>query len=144
MKLAANNQSLIALCTMSLPTTTLDAAAREFAEKNLGETDITRHQTIREIREWLHANPNLNARHDDRTILAFLRGCKFNTERAKQKIENFYRLRAELPEWFANRDPRLVGICELVRLGVFVPLRRYQDDRLVVIIRTAAHDPKVY
>lgn len=131
---------------MSLPTTTtttLDAAAREFAEKNLGETDTIRHHAIREIREWLHTNPNLNARNDDRTILAFLRGCKFNIDRAKGKIERFYRMRAELPEWFANRDPRLVEICELVRLGVFVPLRRYQDNRLIVIIRTAAHDPKV-
>lgn len=123
---------------------TLDATAKEYAAKNLGETDAIRTHAIVEIRKWLRENHrNLNARDDDRAILAFLRGCKFNIARTQQKIANYYRMRAEVPEWFANRDPRLREIRELVRLGVFVPLRKLQDNRLVVIVRTGAHDPKV-
>lgn len=123
---------------------TLDTSAREFAEKNLNETEDTRTDALLKIREWLEKNKTLNAKTDDRSILAFLRGCKFNIERTKQKLVNYYKMRAEIPEWFSNRDPTLSVICELVKLGVFVPLRRYQDNRLIVIIRAAAHDPKIH
>lgn len=125
-------------------TFTLNENAREFAEKNLGETDKIREHAIHQIREWLQENPKINAKNDDRSILAFLRGCKFNIEKTKEKISKYYKMRAEIPEWFANRDPCLREIQELVKLGVFVPLKRYQDNRLIVIIRTAAHDPKLH
>lgn len=125
-------------------TFTLDQAARDFVEKHLGETDDVRKSAISEIRNWLLDNPYLNAKTDDRSILMFLRGCKFNINKTKQKITNYYKMRAEIPEWFSNRDPQLPEIQELIRIGVFVPLRKYQDNRLIVIIRTAAHDPKVH
>lgn len=121
---------------------TLDAAAKEFAEKQLNETEESRANCIEEIRKWLEENQWLNAKNDDLSILTFLRGCKFNIERTKDKLKNYYVMRAERPEWFTNRDPLLPEIKELVRLGVFVPLRKFQDNRLIVIIRAAAHDPK--
>lgn len=123
---------------------TFNEDVREFAEKHLGETDEIRERTICEIRNWLSENQHLNAKTDDKSILAFLRGCKFDTNKTKEKLTNYYKMRAEIPEWFSNRDPLLPEIQQLVRLGVFVPLKKYQDNRLVVIIRTAAHDPKVH
>lgn len=115
-------------------TFTLGESAKEFAEKELGETDESREQAIAELRQWLCENPKLNAKTDDVSILYFLRGCKFDVERTKQKLRNFYVMKAERPEWFTNRDPLLPEIQELVKLGVFVPLRKYLDNRLVVII----------
>lgn len=125
-------------------TFTLGESAKEFAQKELGETDERREQAIVELRQWLCENPRINAKSDDVSILYFLRGCKFDVERTKQKLRNFYVMKTERPEWFTNRDPLLPEIQDLVKLGVFVPLRKYQDNRLVVIIRAAAHNPKIH
>ncbi|KAJ8965223.1 hypothetical protein NQ314_004293 [Rhamnusium bicolor] len=122
---------------------TLDENVKQFAEKNLKETDESRDAALEEIKRWLiEEGPHLHARLEDKYILPFLRGCKFNTEKTKAKLTNYYTMRRDQPEQFSNRDPLLTEIQELVKLGVFVPLRRTVENRLVIIIRTAVHDPK--
>lgn len=116
--------------------------AKQFAETNLGETEKNREDSIKKIRKWVQDNPKLHAKTDENSILAFLRGCKFNLEKTQQKINNFYVMKSERSEWFQNRDPTLPNLRELIHLGVFVPLNTYHEGKLVVIIRTAAHDPK--
>lgn len=54
---------------------------------------------------------------DDFFILRFLRACKFNTEKTKSKLWNYYKQRANLPEWYSNRDPSLPILQELFDLG---------------------------
>lgn len=54
-------------------------------------------------------------------------------------------MRAERVEWFEKRDPSLPEILELLDLGVFLPLmNKDSDNRQVVIIRTAIHNPKLH
>ena len=54
-------------------------------------------------------------------------------------------MRAERVEWFEKRDPFLPEILELLELGVFLPLRiKDSENRQVVIIRTAVHNPKLH
>lgn len=46
-------------------------------------------------------------------------------------------------EWYSKRDPFAPHIMELLDLGVFLPLKKKDShNRMVVIIRIAAHDPK--
>lgn len=48
-------------------------------------------------------------------------------------------------EWFTYRDPFLAEISELLSVGVFLPLKQKdEDNRQIVIIRTAAHNPSVH
>lgn len=103
---------------------TLDSDAAEFAEKNLGETEEKREKCLNAVRDWLRENPNLNARSDDLSLLAFLRACKFDLERTKKKLSNYQIMKAQTPQWFSGRDPEREEIKELARLGVFVPLRK--------------------
>lgn len=57
-------------------------------------------------------------------------------------IRSHYKQRAERDEWFTFRDPFLTELSELLSIGVFLPLRRKdEENRQIVIIRTAAHDP---
>ncbi|KAK9732179.1 CRAL/TRIO domain [Popillia japonica] len=121
---------------------TLSDADEKFAINVLNETYETRAKSLEEIKKWLMENPNISGKLDDLNILAFLRGCKFCLDKTKEKIQNYYEMRSKVPEWFANRDPLLPQIDELARLGVFVPLRQFQDNKHVVIIRTAVHDPR--
>lgn len=123
---------------------TLDDTAKDYAKNFLNETDENRLDSIENIKVWLIENPDICAKVDNLSILAFLRGCKFDLDRTKQKIQNYYKMRRDIPEWFLNRDPLLPEIQELIRIGVFVPLQKLHHNKHVVIIRTAAHDPKKY
>ncbi|KAJ8683420.1 hypothetical protein QAD02_019212 [Eretmocerus hayati] len=116
---------------------------REFAAAFLNEEDIDRDEKIQETREWIADSEDLCARTDDFFILRFLRGCKFDVEQAKQKLRSYYVQRSLSPEWFTNRDPFLPEVQELLKLGVFLPLKNVDEEgRLIVVVRTCVHDPK--
>ncbi|KAJ8978918.1 hypothetical protein NQ317_013356 [Molorchus minor] len=122
---------------------TLDEDDKKYLAEHLHESDQSRNEALKEIRNWLiEEKPDLHARLDDKYILPFLRGSKFNLEKTKTKLTNYYVMRRDRSEWFRNRDPTLPELQELVKLGVFVPLKLSSENRLVVIIRTAAHNPK--
>lgn len=53
-----------------------------------------------------------------------------------------YKQRTERIEWFTLRDPFLTELNELLSIGIFLPLKQKdEDNRQIVIIRTAAHNP---
>ncbi|XP_067618036.1 retinol-binding protein pinta [Eurosta solidaginis] len=98
---------------------------------------------IQHILQWLKDNPNVNGNSDYENLYFFLRSCKYDVDRTKKKLKNFYQMRAERIEWFSNRDPFLPEIQTLLKLGVFLPVDGVDSkNRKVVIIRAAAHDPK--
>lgn len=96
----------------------------EYAAEHLNEVESEKQKHIDEIRKWLKDNPKLGARMEDEHIVCFLRGCKYNMESTKDKIRRFYIMRAEVPEWFSNRDPMLPEIQEILRLGLFLSSKR--------------------
>lgn len=54
-------------------------------------------------------------------------------------------MRAERPEWFSNRNPFLKEVQDLLNLGVFLPIDGVDEEqRKVIVIRTAVHDPKMH
>jgi hypothetical protein len=56
---------------------------------------------------------------------------------------SYYRMRTERIEWYTGRDPLAPEIAELLDLGVFLPLKRKDEqNRQVIVIRVAVHDPK--
>ncbi|CAG2063587.1 unnamed protein product [Timema podura] len=124
---------------------TLPLEARLYAAQVLNEDENQRDEIIRRIKQWLETQPTLRARSDVMNVLRFLRGCKFNEEKTKNKLINYYTMRSQLPEWFGNRDPELPQLMELLDMGVFLPLRHHDyEGHLVVIVRTAIHNPQVH
>lgn len=65
----------------------LSAKCYEDALKLLGERPKIRNEQVQIIHRWLLENPNVNAHNDPRTIIFFLRGCKFDVEKTKKKIK---------------------------------------------------------
>ncbi|XP_058813960.1 retinol-binding protein pinta isoform X2 [Topomyia yanbarensis] len=114
------------------------------AEKLLGETIASRNHGLAEIERWLcKEQPNIHMQNDVRYIIYFLRTTKYDVDKAKRKIFMYFKIRADRTEWFQNRDPFLPELQELLDIGVFLPLRQKDaHNRQVVIIRTAAHNPK--
>ncbi|KAJ8938905.1 hypothetical protein NQ318_008658 [Aromia moschata] len=124
---------------------TLSEKDGEYAAQYLNETEKSREDGLRQIRKWLNEEKaHLNARLEDKYILPFLRGCKFNLEKTKVKMTNYYTMKKNRPEWFQDRNPELPEIQDLVKLGVFFPLKMRHENKLVVIAKAAAHDPKKY
>lgn len=65
----------------------LPATNYDFARKSLGETKETRDRCLHEVIKWLDNNPKINANRDAISLLHFLRGAKFQVDKAKQRIE---------------------------------------------------------
>ncbi|XP_015123298.1 retinol-binding protein pinta [Diachasma alloeum] len=97
---------------------------------------------VQEVREWIETHKNLRAPTDDFTIQRFLRACKFDVERAKEKIFNYHAQRSASPDWFANRDPMIPELQDMFKMGPFLPLNGVDDEgRIVVLLRVCIHDP---
>lgn len=124
----------------------LSESCYEHAEKYLGETTIARNEGLAALLQWIEADqPALRRRMDLKYLVYFLRTTKYDVEKAKRKILMFNKIRSTRIEWFQNRDPFLPEIQELLDIGVFLPLRQKDSyNRQVVIIRTAAHNPKYH
>lgn len=96
----------------------LTPALQEVAIRELNENPKQCHEDVMRLRQWVLSQPHLKARINDQFLVAFLRGSKFSLERAKQKIDRFYTLKAAIPEVFNER--RIVDhhqVLEILRMG---------------------------
>lgn len=96
----------------------------ELAEKariELNEVETRIPEDIATLRQWIDKQPHLIAKPSDQFLLAFLRGCKYSLEKAKQKIDYFYAFRTVSPELFLNNQITEKSL-KLSRLGTFFPL----------------------
>ncbi|XP_011164681.2 retinol-binding protein pinta [Solenopsis invicta] len=116
---------------------------KKYAATYLNETDETRENAIAEIRRWIKESDDLPAQTDDFLILRFLRVCKFNLEKTKTRIRNYYKQRSNLPKWYKNKDPFQPELQELLDMGIVLPLRKPDiQGRMIFIARGTRHDPR--
>jgi len=111
------------------------------AREELGETDELREECILTMRQWLQTEEKCYPL-EDISILWFLRGCKFDINKTKTRIENFFSFRAQVKEWYSDRDPLKPELNSLLDIGTFLPLPGYDDKgRKVILIRATIHNP---
>ncbi|XP_011164679.1 retinol-binding protein pinta isoform X2 [Solenopsis invicta] len=90
-----------------------------------------------------HKSEIFNLHADDFLILRFLRVCKFNLEKTKVRMQNYYKHRSVLPEWYSNKNPFQPELQELLELGIILPLRKPDNQgRLIFIVRGTLQDPR--
>ena len=106
----------------SLAIRTLNSQLQVIAKEQLNEDPEKIQENLNVLKEWIRKSTHLKARTDDQFLVAFLRGCKYSLERAKQKFDMFYTIRAHLPELMANRDPLNERLLEIIRFGSALPL----------------------
>lgn len=99
-------------------------------------------EDIATLRSWIEQQPHLKARTDDQFLATFLRGCKFNMDKAKDKIDKYYSLRTiheSSLTWRNVEDPK---IQEILQLGVTTLLPKPlggDDGPRIAIIRIGAY-----
>ncbi|XP_011164676.1 retinol-binding protein pinta [Solenopsis invicta] len=118
---------------------------KTYAAAHLNETDEIRENALAEIKRWIEENDDLPLQIDDFLILRFLRVCKFDVEKTKDRIRNHYQQQSDLPEWYTNKDPFRPELQELLDLGIHVPLRKPDSQgRLVLLMRISRYDPNIH
>lgn len=119
---------------------------QERAVTELNEVPERLADDIQALREWMEKQPHLRGRTSDQFLVAFLRGCKFNSEKAKHKLDQYYTLQAGIPEVFSNRSVDDEISLEIIRMGVILRLPRHEDDEgpCITIIRTTIYDTDKY
>ncbi|XP_068229029.1 retinol-binding protein pinta-like isoform X1 [Palaemon carinicauda] len=115
---------------------------QRYALEELNEDPNRREEDIQAVREWLLKHPHLNARTDRRTILRYLRGCKFSLEKTKAKLDMYYTCKGALPDMFKGRDPQNPHLRRIIKMGLMFPLPGYDPEgRMVIFGRLGAWDP---
>ncbi|XP_011704765.1 PREDICTED: alpha-tocopherol transfer protein-like [Wasmannia auropunctata] len=116
---------------------------KKYAAAYLNETDEIREKAIAEIRRWIE--DQLRIQIDDFLILRFLRVCKFNLEKTKIRMQNYYKQRSNLPEWYIIKDLFQPKLQELIDMGLILPLQKPDSQgRLVFIVRCTRFDPTTH
>ncbi|KAL5289176.1 hypothetical protein ACFFRR_009390 [Megaselia abdita] len=123
----------------------LNSKLQKIAEQELNEVPSRVESDVKVLREWIEKQPHLNARTSDQFLIAFLRGCKFSLEKAKQKIDLYYTLRALTPELFTLREVNSKTL-ELLRVGCLLRLPKpmEEDGPRIYISKYGNFDPKKY
>ncbi|KAL6263040.1 hypothetical protein P5V15_005836 [Pogonomyrmex californicus] len=114
----------------------LTSEQKIYAKTYLNETDKIRKNVVAEIKRWLEKNKNF--------ILQYLRICKFDIEETKIRIQNYHKLRSDISEWYANKDPFQPELQSILDLGMFFFLRKPDNqERSVFFTRPYLYDPKI-
>ncbi|KOB73495.1 Uncharacterized protein OBRU01_10660 [Operophtera brumata] len=124
-----------------------DESKRPKAEKEVNEHPKRLAEDLCSFKEWLRKQPHLHlVQPTDQWLLAFLRGGKFSLERSKEKLDMYYTMKGIVPEFFANRDPMDPKIQEILKLGIFLPLRKCakEDSSRACFMRLGIFDSTKY
>ncbi|XP_044754741.1 retinol-binding protein pinta-like [Coccinella septempunctata] len=122
----------------------LSEEAQTYAKDVLNETESSRRCGLEELKKWSGENPALHVRTEDKYLLPFLRVSKFDLEKAKKKLTNFYTMRRDRKEWFTNRNPSIPKLQELVKMGSFLILEKTFKNQMIMIIRPTIHNTKIH
>lgn len=77
----------------------LSSELQAIAVEKLNEEPDKIEEIVADFRTWIELQTNLRARKDDQFLIAFLRACRFDLEKAKNQLEIFYKLRSQMPEF---------------------------------------------
>ncbi|ALC43695.1 maker684 [Drosophila busckii] len=124
----------------------LDDALQRVAIEQLNEQPARLAADLEALRTWIKQQPHLRARTDDQFLVAFLRGCKHSLEKVKCKLDKFYTLRTQFPEFYTIRDVDSQRLHELLRLGVglWLPQPLHGNGPRIIYVRTGCYAPDQY
>ena len=109
------------------------------AKEEFGETPELLASSLQEIKAWIVETPHLHSiNQEDKSLTGFLRGCKFNIEKTKKKLDANFAALSSTPEWYDNWDPLDPAMQEILNSGIFLLLPGYdKHGRLVSLVRMA-------
>ncbi|KAL7734921.1 hypothetical protein ACLKA6_011192 [Drosophila palustris] len=124
----------------------LSASLQRTAIEELNEVPDRLDADILALRTWLKQQPHMRSRSDDQFLVSFLRGCKFSLEKTKSKLDKYYTLRTQFPEFYTIRDVDSQRIHEVLKLGVGLrlPIPLNEDGPRLIYVRTGCYPADKY
>ena len=102
-------------------------------------------EDIASLQSWIKTQPHMSSvRQDAEFLRLFLRGCDYNIDTTKTKLDLFFTVRANLPAWFDDWNPQQESVKRVIDAGVYLPLRGFdKEGRYVILVRQKLADPAV-
>ncbi|KAF2902369.1 hypothetical protein ILUMI_03815 [Ignelater luminosus] len=94
----------------------------DIEEEYARNADLKR-EDVELLREWID-NQSKYPEISDFKLLLFLHSCYYDIERTKNTINSYYKLRANWPESFRNRNPSILPLRPHLDVTVHGPLRQ--------------------
>ncbi|KAJ3644912.1 hypothetical protein Zmor_022611 [Zophobas morio] len=89
-----------------------DKETRKKFYESFGETEETVTEHVKTIKIWLQTQTHLPEFMDDARIRNILHLSKFNVEKTKEKIDNYYTFRTKYPNVFNDSNPKSQALKE--------------------------------
>ncbi|CAK1549782.1 unnamed protein product [Leptosia nina] len=115
------------------------------AREELNEDPLYIDEYLSSLREWISTQPHLRVRTDDQWLVTFLRGCKYNLEKTKAKLDLYYTLRTVAPEVYCLRysDPKIYGLLETGAV-LTMPKTKGPAEPRVILLRPGWYNPSEF
>ncbi|CAH4004614.1 unnamed protein product [Pieris brassicae] len=112
------------------------------AREELNEEPTRIEESLRLLKEWIAVQPHLKVRTDDQWLVAFLRGCKYNLDKTKSKIDLYYTLRTTAPEVYCIKysESKIYSILETGAI-LTMPKTKGPADPRVILLRPGWCNP---
>lgn len=91
----------------------LSEELQKIAYEELGETPEIISQDLQTLKSWIEQQPYLRVRTDDQFLVQFLRGCKYDLEAAKKKVDYFFAFKTFFPNTIEVDSPKFREIYNL-------------------------------
>ncbi|KAF5297766.1 hypothetical protein FQR65_LT09940 [Abscondita terminalis] len=102
------------------------------AREEVNEVPEKKEQDVKHITDWLLSQPYLNPRTDREWILNYLRGCKFNVQKTKEKLKYLYATKPITPELYSNRDPLQPELQQILNKCIILPHSTKNEELMIV------------
>ncbi|XP_053385624.1 alpha-tocopherol transfer protein-like [Mercenaria mercenaria] len=118
----------------------LDEEGQRKAKEELNElNDVDRQIAVQTLRQWVIDQDWLKTPTDFAFLLRFLRVRKFSQLGARETLENYWKGRTNIPEWFRNVDPADEILQEIFKTGWFkCPMKYDKKGRRLVLCKYSA------
>lgn len=136
------NETMSKLVKYSINALSDEELAR-VAKEELGEDDEELDKNVKTLKDWINSNSHLrNIKQEELYLKYFLRGCNYNLENTKERLDFFNSVKSCLPSWFDNWDPTQEKVQEILEAGIFLPLKGYdKHGRTVILVRNGVSNP---
>lgn len=119
-----------------------EKSSKELRERLYNELGMTKESVKRDVENlklWLSKQPHLPQITDNNLLESFLFNCKNSLETAKNKMDQYYTVRATIPEYFDSRDPGDPKLQEHMYYAALPKLTK--DNQRVLVVKLFNSDP---
>jgi len=132
---------------MMLVTNRINVLSSEVLEREareiFGEVEEKIAEDVVALQTYLCTQPHLQrVRRDELFLRQFYRGCNYDLDKTKEKLDYFFCVKTNLPAWFDNWDPSQTKIRRILESGAMLPLKGFdRHGRWAMMVRSTKIDP---